>query len=101
MSVKEFVDAVLAVPVTRIGNKYIVEAIEVVLDTHEHKFYGMLCDILNVRSAYLEKALRDAKELGLKYMDPEIRLEIFGKERVATTEYVLKAAEYYRRTYEN
>lgn len=98
MSIKEFVDSVLCVPVTRIGNRYIVEAIELVLDTKEHKFYSKLCSILNVTSGYLEKAMRDAKLLGLEYMDPEKKQQIFGKSEVTTTEYVLKAADYYRRT---
>lgn len=101
MSIKEFVDNVLCVPVTRIGNRYIVEAIELVLDTKEHKFYRRLSEILECDSKYLEKAMRDAKDLSLCYMESNLRQEVFGKQDVPTSEYVLKAAEYYRRTYVN
>lgn len=99
MTIKEFVDDVLCVPVTRIGNRYIVEAIEIVIDTHEHKFYSKLADILNVNTKYLEKAIRDAKNLSLSYMDSKIKQQIFNKVDVTTNEYVVKAAEYYRRNY--
>lgn len=100
MSIKDFVDNTLCVPVTRIGNRYIVEAIEIVLDTKEHKFYKRLSEILGQSPEYLEKAMRDAKTLGLSYMDENLRQAIFGKIDVPTSEYILKAAEYYRRTYE-
>ena len=102
MTIKEYVDDVLSVPVTRVGNKYIVEAIEIVLDTKEHKFYSKLSDILKVTPHYLEKAMRDAKNLGLSYMDQGLKQTIFNKTTMlATNEYIIKAAEYYRRTYEN
>lgn len=97
MTIKEYVDGTLCVPVTRIGNKYIVEAIELVLDTREHKFYSKLADILNTNARYLEKAIRDAKNLSLEYMDSKLKQEIFNKNDVTTTEYIIKAAEYYRR----
>lgn len=100
MSIKEFVDNQLCIPVTRIGNQYIVESIEIVLDTKEHKFYQKLSSITNKSPRYLEKAMRDSKLLGLAYMDTQLRETIFGKGGdVATTEYILKASEYYRRTY--
>lgn len=101
MTIKEYVDDVLCVPVTRIGNRYILEAIELVLDTRDHKFYQRLAAILEVTPSYLEKAMRDAKTLALTYMDSESRQDIFGKADVPTTEYIIKASEYYRRTYEN
>ena len=100
MNIKFFVDSILCVPATRVGNKYIVEAIELVIDTRDHKFYRRLSDILGKSPEYLEKAMRDAKRLGLTYMDPDSRQEIFGKGDVTTSEYVLKASEYYRRNYE-
>lgn len=100
MDIKDFVDNILAVPVTRIGNRYIIEAIELVLDTREHKFYKRLSDILGKSPEYLEKAMRDAKTLGLTYMDASLRQEIFGGVNISTSEYILKASEYYRRTYE-
>ena len=102
MTISEYVDNVLCVPVTRVGNKYIVEAIELVLDIREHKFYTKLAEIHEVSSKYLEKAMRDAKNLGLDYMDKSLRQIIFNKEEVlATNEYIVKAADYYRRTYED
>lgn len=101
MTVKEYVEDVLCVPVTRIGNRYIVEAIEIVLDTKEHKFYERLAYIHNTNSRYLEKAMRTAKNMSLLTMTTDEKLLIFGKLDVTTSEYVLKSAEYYRRRYEN
>lgn len=102
MLVKDYVDDVLSVPITRIGNKYIVEAIELVLDTKEHKFYKRLSDIIGKQPTYLEKAMRDAKTFGLAFMDKDLKEKIFnGSDTVTTTEYILRAAEYYRRTYED
>lgn len=101
MTIKEYVNDILCVPMTRIGNRFITEAIEFVLDTQDHKFYSRIASIHKVTSRYLEKAMRDAKTLGCRYMDPNLKNEIFGKETIPTSEYVLKAAEYYRRTYEN
>lgn len=100
MTVKEYVDDVLCVPVTRVGNRYITEAIELVLDTKEHKFYKTLSNILGVTPPYLETAMRVAKSKGLQYMDEQLRQQIFNKADVPTAEYVLRSAEYYRRTYE-
>lgn len=99
MTIKEYVDDVLHVPVTRIGNRYIVEAIELVLDSREHKFYTKLAEILRVNTHYLEKAMRDAKNAGLLQMSTEARTSIFGKAEATTSEYIIRAAEYYRRTY--
>lgn len=102
MNIKEYVDDVLCVPVTRIGNKYIVEAIEFVVDTREHKFYSRLADIHMTTPRYLEKAMRDAKDLSLISMDTSMKQSIFNNDLTPTTaEYVIRAAEYYRRTYEN
>ena len=99
MDVKSFVDNELCVPVTRIGNKYVVEAIELVLDTHNHKFYNRLAEITQTSPRYLEKAMRDAIQLGLRYMNIPLRESIFGTRSPSTTEYVIIVAEYYRRTY--
>ena len=101
MTVKEYVDNVLCVPVTRIGNRYIVEAIEIVLDSREHKFYDRLAVIHNKSTRYLEKAMRMAKNLSLLSMSMDKKLEIFGKIDVATNEYLLKSAEHYRRNHSN
>ena len=99
MTVKEYVDTVLHVPVTRIGNKFIIEAIELVLDTNEHKFYSELADIHNASTRYLETTMRTAKNLSLLSMSTDSKLHIFGKLDVPTNEYILKSAEYYRRNY--
>ena len=101
MTVKEYVEDVLCVPVTRIGSRYIVEAIEVVLDTKEHKFYDRLAYIHNTTGRYLEKAMRTAKNISLLTMKTDEKLLIFGKLNVTTSEYILKSAEYYRRNYNN
>lgn len=102
MNIKEYVDDILCVPVTRIGNKYIVEAIEFVVDTREHKFYARLADIHKTTPRYLEKAMRDAKDLSLNSMATSMKQSIFNNDLTPTTaEYVIRAAEYYRRTYEN
>ena len=101
MTVKEYVEDVLYVPVTRIGSKYIVEAIEVVLDTREHKFYERLATIHNKSSRYLEKAMRTAKNISLLTMSTDEKLLIFGKLNVTTNEYIVKSAEFYRRNYSN
>lgn len=102
MTVSEFVDRVLCVPVTRVGYRFIVEAIELVIDTREHKFYNRLSEIHSTTPRYLEKAMRDAKNLGMNYMNMEDRQDIFNKETtLATSEYIIRAAEYYRRNNED
>lgn len=102
MTVGEFVDRVLCVPVTRVGYRFIIEAIELVIDTREHKFYNRLAKIHNTTPRYLEKAMRDAKNLGMSYMSMEDRQDIFNKETtLATSEYIIRAAEYYRRNNED
>lgn len=100
MTVKQFVEETLAVPMTRVGFKYIVQAIELVLDTQDHKFYGILAETTGVKKARLEKEIRTAKNLGLLYMSKETRNRIFGSMNHQTTsEFILKASEYYRRKY--
>lgn len=101
MTISEYVDEILCVPVTRIGNRYIVEAIELVLDTREHKFYSRLAEIHKATPRYLEKAMREAKNIGLLGMDAQLKQSIFNNEYLATNEYIIRAAEYYRRTYED
>lgn len=100
MTVKKYVEEILCVPVTRVGHKFILEAIELVLDTHEYKFYSKLSEIHQTSARYLEKAMRDAKNLGLLYMDLTLRGEIFG-EYASTSEYIVKAANYYKEHYED
>ena len=103
MTVKEYVDNVLRVPVTRVGNKFIVEAIEIVVDTKSHKFYATLSEITHQTLRYLETSIRSAKVSGLNRMDPKDRATIFKGEGIypENTTYIIKAAEYYRRNYEN
>ena len=101
MTISEYVDEILCVPVTRIGNRYIVEAIELVLDTREHKFYSRLAEIHKATPRYLEKAMREAKNIGLLNMGVYAKHDIFNNEYLATNEYIIRAAEYYRRTYED
>lgn len=101
MTVQEFVNNVLCVPVSRIGNRYIVEALELVNDTRDHRFYSKLADIHKATPEYFEKAMREAKNLGLLAMGSSVKAEIFGAEErsITTTEYVVRSAEYYRRSY--
>ena len=101
MTVKEYVDDILCIPITRTGNRLIVESIELVLDTCDHKFYKRLSLITGKTTRYLEKALRDARLLGLASMKPEVKSTIFGSTDVTTNEYILKATDFYRRNYEN
>ena len=105
MTVKQFVDEELCVPVTRVGNKFIAEAIELVLDRRDHKFYEELSEITHKKQSYLETAIRTAKVIGLSNMRINLRTELFGNyltQGIPTNmEYILKATEYYRRKYEN
>ena len=101
MPVRDFVDEVLCVPITRIGSRYITEAIEIVLDTHDIKFYPRLVAMTHINARQLEKSIRDARLLSLRYMSSEERVNIFGEGTPNNSEYILKATEYYRRKYAN
>lgn len=100
MNIQDYVDDVLQIPTTRIGNRYIVEAIEIVLDTKEIKFYKKLSDVTGASVGSIEKAMRTAKDFGLMAMDKSLTKEIFGAYSVSTSEYIIKATNYYRRNYE-
>lgn len=99
MTEREYVDTVLQVPVTRVGFTYIVESIEYIMDTHDTKFYTKLSEITGKSTRVLEKTLRDAKNLGLSYMDEATRKELFPSGSPTTTEYIIRATEHYRRNY--
>ena len=105
MTIQNYVNEVLQVPVTRIGNRYTVEAIEIVLDTREHTFYSRLCEATGKTSSQLENALRDAKEKSFSFMDNTLKEKIFpvltNKTSVSNTEFVVLAAQYYKENYEN
>ena len=105
MTIQNYVNEVLQIPVTRIGNKYSVEAIEVVLDTYDHKFYPRLCGITGKTTSQLEKSLRDAKVRSLSYMDEDLKKRLFpalnNKTTISNTEFIVLAAQYYRENYEN
>ena len=105
MTLQKYVTEVLQVPVTRIGNKHIVEAIEIVLDTCEHKFYAQLCEATGRTTSQLENSLRDAKEKSLEYMDKSLKEQIFptlmNKSTITNTEFVVRAAQSYKEAYEN
>ena len=100
MDIKNYVEEILSIPMTRIGFKYVVEAIELVLDTQDYKFYLHLAKIHNTTTRAIEKAMRVVKDMSLTYIDDSYRLSIFGAEDPSVTEYVIKATEYYRRNYE-
>lgn len=99
MTIKQYVIEILCVPMTRVGYKFIVEGIELALDTHEYKVYPKLSEIHQVSAGYLERAMRMAKNLSLNYMPKDIRNKIFGLECPATIEYIARATEYYRENY--
>lgn len=105
MTIQKYVNEILQVPVTRIGNKHTVEAIEIVLDTHEHKFYSRLCEVTGKSSSQLENSLRDAKEKSLSYMDNSVKSEVFPslstKTTLSNTEFIVLAAQSYKEKYEN
>lgn len=101
MTIEQYVEEILCAPVTRVGFGYLVEAIELVIDTRDHKFYKRLSEIHNTDSRYLEKAMRDSKNLSLEYMEKKDKERIFGATIPTTTEFILHAAKDYRRSYEN
>ena len=105
MTIQTYVNEILQIPVTRIGNKYTVEAIEIVLDTYDHKFYPRLCGTTGKTAGQLEKSLRDAKERSLSFMDQDLRSKIFpilaNRTTISNTEFSVLAAQYYREKYEN
>ena len=103
MTVQSYVNNVLQIPVTRIGNKHTVEAIEIVLDTHDHKFYSRLAEVTGKTTSQLENSLRDAKEKSLIYMNPEIKKKMFIdiNKSISNTEFIVLSAQYYKENYEN
>lgn len=102
MTVKQFVTDELQVPVTLAGNQWIVEAIEIVLDTGDYRFNQRLSEITRKSVRQLEKPMRDAKNKSLEYMTSATRQKIFGSKINPTLmEYVLLSAQYYRRLYES
>ena len=105
MTVQSYVNEVLQVPVTRIGNKHTVEAIEIVLDTYDHKFYPQLCKVTGKPVKQLEKSLRDAKEKSFSFMATDLKEKIFpvigNRTTISNTEFIVLAAQWYRENYEN
>lgn len=105
MTIQGYVNEVLQIPVTRIGNKHTVEAIEIVLDTHDHKFYPQLCEVTGKTVGQLEKSLRDAKEKSFSFMDNTLKEKIFpvinNRAKVSNTEFIVLAAQFYKENYEN
>ena len=105
MKIQSYVNEILQIPVTRIGNRYTVEAIEIVLDTHDHKFYPKLCEATGKTSSQLENALRDVKEKSFSFMATDLKEKIFpvlsNKTSLSNTEFIVLAAQYYRENYEN
>ena len=105
MTVQSYVNEVLQIPVTRIGNRYAVEAIEIVLDTYDHRFYPKLCETTGKTTAQLEKSLRDVKEKSLSLMENSLKNKIFpilgNRTTISNTEFIVLAAQYYRENYEN
>ena len=105
MTIQSYVNEVLQIPVTRIGNKYTVEAIEIVLDTRNYRFYPELCRVTGKTAGVLEKSLRDAKERSFSFMDSNLKEKVFpvmgNRTTISNTEFIVLAAQYYRENYEN
>lgn len=105
MTIQSYVNDILKIPVTRIGNKHTVEAIEIVLDTYDHKFYPHLCSMTGKSTSQLENSLRDAKEKSFSYMEEDVKFKIFpslkDKATITNTEFIVLAAQNYKETYEN
>lgn len=105
MTLQKYVNDILQIPVTRIGNRYTVEAIEIVLDTHNHKFYPRLCEVTGKTTNQLELALRIAKEKSLAFMATDVQDKIFAslrdKTSISNTEFIVLAAQGYKEEYEN
>ena len=105
MTVQTYVNEILKIPVTRIGNKYTVEAIEIVLDTYDHKFYPRLYEVTGKTFSQLENALRDAKEKSFSFIDKDLKEKVFpilgNRTTISNTEFIVLAAQYYRENYEN
>ena len=102
MTIQSYVNEVLQIPVTRIGNKHTVEAIEIVLDTHDHKFYQKLSQATGKSISQLENSLRDAKEKSFSYMEKPVRDKIFlSKDSISNTEFIVLSAQYYKENYED
>ena len=105
MTIQNYVNEVLQIPVTRIGNKYTVEAIEIVLDTRDYRFYPRLTSITGKTTSQLEKSIREVKNKSLLTLDEDLKKKIFpiirGKAGLSNTEFIVLAAQYYREQYEN
>ena len=102
MTIQQYVNEVLQVPVTIVGNKLIVEAMEIVCDTHQHKFYSLLAQATGKSPRQLDKPLRQARDRSLFNITTPLKQEIFGdKINVTVTEYIVKATQHYRRIYED
>lgn len=102
MTVKKYTDEVLQVPVTLVGYNYIVEAIEIVLDTQDFRFYPKLSEITDKSVRYLEKAIRTAKYKSLTYMEESVHTALGITEPIiSNTDYIRLAAQLYKEAYEN
>lgn len=102
MTIQQYVNEVLRVPVTIVGNKLIVEAMEIVHDTHEHKFYPTLAAATGKSPRQLDKPLRQARNKSLENITIPLKQEIFGDRiTVTVTEFIVKATQHYRRIYED
>ena len=102
MTVQDYVNDVLCVPVSKKGNILIVEAMEIVLDQHTHKFYPTLTEVTGKTTRELEDPIRSAKMAGWKAMDQKLKKEAFFTEGKAptNTKYIVHAVGHYRRYYQ-
>ena len=103
MTIQNYVNNVLLVPVSRIGNKQVVEAIELYLDERNHKFLPRLSEVTGKTISALDNSLREAKRLSISNMDEKMKEKIFStcENSITITQFIIFAANYYKENYEN
>lgn len=101
MTIEVFVTSILKIPVTKVSNRVIQMAIELYLDTREIHLYDQLSKLLGKSYYSIENAVRQGKNISLELMNPDMKKGMLGElDNVSGREYIIQAAEYYRRNYE-
>lgn len=102
MTIEFFVTNVLRIPVTKVSNRVIQMAIELYLDTREIHLYDQLSKLLGKSYYSVENAVRQGKNISIVLISPELKKDMLdGLDNVPSMEYIIRAAEYYRRNYAN
>lgn len=94
MTIRDYTAQVLRVPTYYKGFSLLVSAIEYIYDTQDPSYYKALSRMTAHSPKYIEKAIRDAKNAGLK--------RTWSFTRQTNTQYIFWAADMYRKgNYEN